>query len=273
MFGWVRSRALYVEIARFLVLIALILGVIWLLGSLGYLDLPFIITVFPLIFQGAAITLAATAFILPVALGVGFLVGWARFSRNPLAYWVTTLFVEIFRGTPQLVLVLAAFFIVLPLVAPAGASPMVLAFWVGSFALALHSAAYQGEIFRAGFQSVPTGQIEAAHAVGLDSWQTMKEVILPQAFRVSLPTLGNEFANVVKDSSILGFLGVLCIVLCSFDLAGWGRQIAQLTFNVNTAVFSWIVIAIVYFIIIYVMSTIMLAVERRLRVPGLEAAL
>lgn len=266
MFGWLRSRTFYLEIARFLVLIALIFGVIWFLGFLGYLDLAFVIRVSPLILRGATITLAATAIILPLSLVLGFLAGWARISRNPLPYWISTFFVEVFRGTPQLVLVLVGFFVFLPLVAPAGINLSSFAFWMGSVAIALHSAAYQAEIFRNGFQSVPTGQIEAAHALGLDSRQSMREVILPQAFRVSLPPLGNEFANGVKDSSIISFLGVL-------ELAGWGKQLQAMTFNINTAIFSLIVIAIVYFFIIYVLSTIMISMERRLKVPGLEEAL
>lgn len=273
MSGRLRSWAFYVEPARFLVLIVAFIGIIWILGTLGYVDLPFAVGKLPLFFRGAFITLAAVAVILPLALLVGFFVGWARISRSTPAYWISTVFVEVFRGTPQLVLVLVAFFVVLPLVSGAGASTKVLAFWVGSVALALHSAAYQGEIFRAGFQSVPTGQIEAAHALGLDSWHTMREIVLPQAFRVSLPPLGNEFANIVKDSSILAFLGELSFIIVSYDLTAWGRQMSQLAFNVNTAVFIWIIIAIFYFLIIYVLTAVMIAVERRLRVPGLEAAL
>ncbi len=266
MFAWIRSRTLYLEIARFGVLVSVILLVLWLLGSLGYLDLAFIVRVWPLMSRGVAVTLAATAFMLPVSLALGFLVGWARLSRNPLAYWTSTFFVEVFRGTPQFVLVMVSFFVILPMLAPAGVNLASWAFWLGAFALALHSAAYQGEIFRNGFQSVPSGQIEAAHSLGLDSVQTMGHVIFPQAFRVSLPPLGNEFANIVKDSSIISFLGVL-------DLAGWGRHIQQLTYNVNVQIFSLIVIALLYFLIIYVLTAVMIAVERRMKVPGLEEAL
>lgn len=265
MLGWGRRRHLYLEVARFIVLVATIVVVLWALGSIGVVDLAFIAQVSPLIVRGASITLAATAVILPISLVVGFFVGWGRLSRSHLAYWTSTFFVEAFRGTPQLVLVMFGFFVLLPLLGR-GIETTSFAFWAGSVALALHSAAYQGEIFRNGFQSVPTGQIEAARALGLDSWQTMRTVIFPQAFRVSLPPLGNEFANIVKDSSIISFLGVL-------DLTGWGRQIAQLTFNVNTAIFTWVIIAIIYFVLIYVLTAVMLSLERRMKVPGLEEAM
>lgn len=266
MFRWVRSRALYNEIIRLALLIVAVVGILLLLGSLGYVDLPFIGRVSPLIFNGALVTLAATGVMLPLSFGLGFLIGWGRISRNYPAYWVSTLFVEVFRGTPQLVLVIVAFFVVLPLVAPQMSINILFAFWVGTLALALHSAAYQGEIFRNGFQSVPTGQIEAARSLGLDSTQTMSAVIFPQAVRVSLPPLGNEFANLVKDSAIISALGVL-------DLTGWGRQIQGITFDVNAALFSWVIIAIVYFFIIYILSAVMIGIERKLQVPGLEEGL
>ena len=246
------------------------------LGALGTVNLAFFGRISPLYARGAIITLAATAVILPISFVVGFLVGWARISGNALAYSASTFFVEVFRGTPQLVVVLVGFFVILPLIA-GGRNVTSLAFWAGSIALALHSAAYQAEIFRNGFQSVPSGQIEAAHALGLDSWQTMRSVIFPQAFRVSLPPLGNEFANVVKDSALLSFLGLLIIFdFESFDLTGWGRQIVSLAVlneTASEAIFNWILIAIVYFVLIYILTTAMLALERRLQVPGLEEAI
>ncbi len=266
---------LYTFWPLFLVLIGISI-VVATLGTLGTVDLAFFGRISPLYARGAIITLAATAVILPISFVVGFLVGWARISESPLVYSASTFFVEVLRGTPQLVVVLVGFFVTLPLIA-GGRNVTSLAFWAGSIALALHSAAYQAEIFRNGFQSVPSGQIEAAHALGLDSWQTMRNVIFPQAFRVSLPPLGNEFANVVKDSALLSFLGLLIIFgFSSFDLTGWGRQIATLAVlnaTVSEAIFNWILIAIVYFVLIYILTAAMLALERRMQVPGLEEAI
>lgn len=266
-------------LATFWPLFLIIVGisvVVGTLGALGTVDLAFFGRVSPLYVRGTIITLAATAVILPISFVLGFLVGWARIGENPLAYSASTFFVEVLRGTPQLVVVLVGFFVILPLFA-GGFSITSLAFWAGSIALALHSAAYQAEIFRNGFQSVPSGQIEAAHALGLDSWQTMRGVIFPQAFRVSLPPLGNEFANVVKDSSILSFLGLLIIFgFSSFDLTGWGKQLGQLALlnaTLSEAIFNWILIAIVYFVLIYILTAAMLALERRMQVPGLEEAI
>lgn len=278
------SRWIRLIVLAFWPLFAVLIGiavVVWILGALGIVDLAFFSRVSPLYARGTIIMLAATAVMLPLAFVFGFFIGWARIAENPLAYSASTFFVELFRGTPQLVVLLVGFFVFLPLFV-GGINLITFAFWAGAVALAMHSAAYQAEIFRNGFQSVPSGQIEAAHALGLSSWQTMRSVIFPQAFRVSLPPLGNEFANIVKDSAIISFLGLLVIFIPglvdfrSFDLTGWGRQIQQLAVlnaTLNEAIFNWILVAIIYFVVIYVLTAAMLALERRMQVPGLEEAL
>ncbi|MFQ5918752.1 MAG: amino acid ABC transporter permease [Thermoplasmata archaeon] len=259
-----------------LVGVAVVVGTI---GALGIIDLAFFGNVSPLYLRGLLLTLIATAVILPLSFVVGFFVGWARISKSTLAYSAATFFVEVLRGTPQLVVLLVGFFVVLPIFV-GGVGLATFAFWAGAVALALHSAAYQAEIFRNGFQSVPSGQIEAAHALGLSGWQTMRQVIFPQAFRVSLPPLGNEFANVVKDSALLSFLGELVIIFLywefrSFDFTGWGRQIQTIALifaSLNESIFSWVLVAIGYFVLIYVLTAAMLALERRMQVPGLGEA-
>ncbi|MFQ5908609.1 MAG: amino acid ABC transporter permease [Thermoplasmata archaeon] len=246
------------------------------LGALGIVDLSFFGRVSPLYTRGLILTLIATAVILPLSFVVGFFVGWGRISENTLAYSASTFFVEILRGTPQLVVLLVGFFVILPIFV-GGAGLRTFAFWAGVVALGMHSAAYQAEIFRNGFQSVPSGQIEAAHALGLGRWQTMRTVIFPQAFRVSVPPLGNEFANVVKDSALLSFLGELLIFgFISFDFTGWGRQIATIALSFATlreSIFNWVLVAVGYFVLIYVLTAAMLALERRMKVPGLEEAI
>ncbi|MEE9173794.1 MAG: amino acid ABC transporter permease [Thermoplasmata archaeon] len=274
LFRWIR-----LIVHTFWPLLAVLIGiavVVGILGALGIVKLAFFSRVSPLYARGTIIMLAATAVMLPLSFVLGFFIGWARIAENPLAYSASTFFVELFRGTPQLVVLLVGFFVFLPLFV-GGINLIAFAFWAGTVALAMHSAAYQAEIFRNGFQSVPSGQIEAAHALGLTSWQTMRSVIFPQAFRVSLPPLGNEFANIVKDSAIISFLGVLTVFgFMSFDLTGWGRQILQLAVlnaTLNEAIFNWILVAIIYFVVIYVLTAAMLALERRMQVPGLEEAL
>lgn len=273
------SRGARFTLRTFWPLFLIVVGiaiVIAILGATGTIDLAFFGRVSRLYTNGVIITLVATAVILPISFVMGFFVGWGRISENALAYSASTFFVEVLRGTPQLVVLMVGFFVLLPIFV-GGINLTTFAFWAGTVGLGMHSAAYQAEIFRNGFQSVPSGQIEAAHALGLSGWQTMRTVIFPQALRVSLPPLGNEFANGVKDSAIISFLGFLNIFgLEGFELAGWGRQIAQIMLlqaTVNEAIFNWILIAIIYFVIIYVLTGLMLALERRMRIPGLEEAL
>ena len=273
------SHGLRFTLSTFWPLLLILLGiavVVGILGITGTVNLAFFGRVSPLYINGVILTLAATAVILPLSFVMGFFIGWARISENVLAYAASTFFVEVLRGTPQLVVLLVGFFVFLPIFV-GGINLTTFAFWAGTVALAMHSAAYQAEIFRNGFQSVPSGQIEAAHALGLTGWQTMRSVIFPQALRVSLPPLGNEFANGVKDSALISFLGGIVIFgFPGFELAGWGRQIAAIAAfqaRVSEAIFNWILIAIVYFVIIYVLTALMLAVERRMRVPGFEEAL
>jgi polar amino acid transport system permease protein len=207
-------------------------------------------------------TILFSVSVIALGTGIGFLAGWARVSGHPLLSWPAAAFVDVFRGLPPLVLILFAYFW-LPFVLETDTYSSGLTFAV--IALALHSGAYQAEIFRAGFQSVPRGQIEAAEAMGLSPGQSLQFVILPQTFRVTLPALGNEFANVIKDTSLLAAIGAA-------DLVYWGRNSAgsELALPHIEWVFAiWIIIALLYFIITYVITQAVAAVEEHFRVPGL----
>ena len=211
--------------------------------------------------EGSRNTIVLSISVILLGVGIGFLMGWGRVSRHPVLSWPAAAFVDFFRGIPPLVLILFAFFW-LPFVLDTGYGSG-LAFAV--LAVALHSGAYQAEIFRAGFQSVPRGQIEAAEALGLTNGQAMQHVILPQTFRMTLPALGNEFANVIKDTSLLAAIGAL-------DLVYWGRNAAgsPAAFAHFEWIFAiWLIIALLYFIITYVITQAVAAVEQRFRVPGL----
>jgi len=139
---------------------------------------------------------------------------------------------------------------------------------VGVLALALHSGAYQAEIVRAGILSVPTGQVEAADALGLTRLQTMFQVILPQAFRVSLPALGNEFASVIKDTSLISAIGALELSFFGLVLA----RAALTPLRLDHLFIIWLEIALLYFVLTTLVTFTVRQVENRYKVPGLEAA-
>ena len=215
----------------------------------------------PLI-DGAKNTIIFSLTIIPIGLTLGFAIGWARFSRHPIISWPATVYVDFVRGVPPLVLVLFAYFW-LPTLFGRGAYGAGLTFAV--LALSIHTSAYQAEIFRAGFQSVSRGQVEAGQAIGLSGGQVMANVVLPQTFRVTLPALGNEFALVIKDSSLLAIVGAM-------DLVYWGRQAEQSILSlgaVEWVMVIWIVIALVYFVITYAVTQTVGAIEQTYKVPGL----
>src|SRR5207247_7347058 len=130
---------------------------------------------------------------------LGFLMVWTRFSPIPLFRIPASHNLNLFRVLPPLILVIFASLFGTSLIPQpildrffAGFRRGDIAVGIAAIAIAMHSSAYQAEIFRAGFQSVPKGQVEAAQALGLRSWQGMRHVILPQTFRLSLPPLGHE---------------------------------------------------------------------------------
>lgn len=211
-------------------------------------------------------TLSYVALIIPVSVALGFLTAWARTSKYRVLSWPATLYVEFFRGVPPLVIVVFASLFGADFI-PARFYTRTVGFIIAAFALALHSGAYQAEIFRAGFQSVPRGQLEASQALGMRPLQAMRHVVLPQALRVSLPPLGNELAVVIKDTSLLSAIGVL-------DMFGAGQDftpIALFDFGRIDWLFAmWSSIAILYFFMTFVTTRLLLFLERRLRVPGLE---
>ena len=146
-------------------------------------------------------------------------------------------------------------------------NPVAFAVAAGTLALAFHSASYQTEIMRAGILSVPAGQIEAAYAMGLSRWRTLVDVVLPQAFRVALPALGNEFSSVIKDTSLLSAISAI-----ELSFIGGVLVNGALAIDFNLIFIIWTEIALLYFVLTYVVVRIVRFVENRSKVPGLQAA-
>ena len=217
--------------------------------------------------SGTIRTLGYVAIILPVSVILGFAIGWARVSRLRTLAWPATVYVEFFRGVPPLVVVIFAS-VLGPNLLPERFQSAELGLTLGATAIAFHSAAFQAEIFRAGFQSVSRGQLEAAQAIGMRPMQSMRHVILPQALRLSVPPLSNEFAVLIKDTSLMAIIA--------------GREVFHLTLRVQDTIFReggdlrwlfgmWTAVAIVYFILTFTVSSVMKLVERRFHARGIEA--
>jgi polar amino acid transport system permease protein len=133
-----------------------------------------------------------------------------RMVIGRIPYWVATFYTSLFRGTPLLLQIIVIYQGVPEFIRAFGLpdtyNPP--AFWSGVAALSLNYGAYLTEVFRAGIQAVPKGQNEAAWAIGLSGWQTQRRIILPQAFKIVIPAVGNDFIALIKDTSLVSVITV-----------------------------------------------------------------
>lgn len=270
----VGSRALWDRLLRVCVAVDATLAalvVVWWLGTRGLYNLHYAVRILPTVFEGFEVTSEIVAVIIPIGFGIGFLIGWGRTSRFLLLRGVGAVYVDFFRSMPPIVLILFAFLLGLLGLRYFTTDPFLshsLALWFGAVALGLHTAAYQAEIVRAGILSVPAGQTDATDAIGLSRLRAMFLVTLPQAFRVSLPALGNEFSSVIKDSSLLGLIGW-------YELGGtaFNNLYSALTLaGLEGPILFWLEVAVFYFVVTFALNSGVRSLENSFKVPGLEAA-
>ena len=218
-------------------------------------NVPVIFRTLPFWAQGAMVTLYLAVAAMLLALPLAVVVGLARNSRNLLLRVPASAYVEVLRGTPLLVQILIAW-LVLPVLglrlAPLDA---------GLLALTVNTSAYVAEVVRAGIQAVPVGQTEAALSLGFRPSGAMRHVVLPQAFRIVVPPLTNEFAVLLKDTSLVSVIGVV-------ELTQVTRIVSAQTFAVLEL---YLGVAMIYFALIYPVTVASRYLERRLHVPGLGA--
>ncbi|MHA1561496.1 MAG: amino acid ABC transporter permease [Promethearchaeota archaeon] len=226
---------------------------------------------FPIILRGLANGASLTLIISVVSVVIGFIFaiilaillvskgevfGLKKFAQG---------YVDFFRSTPLLVQILLIYFGLASLFP--GLSNFVESFglfynvFAGTVALALNTAAYQAEIIRGGILAIPTGQTEAARALGLTANQTMMHVILPQTIRIVVPPLTNEIINVLLNSSLISAVGVL-------ELTKRSRQLQSFYFMWEI----FFIAAIFYFVIAFTLSKLTKRLEVKFRIPGLGVA-
>ena len=160
---------------------------------------------FRFVITGAFATIIISVVAISVAVGFALLGSIGRLSKRAPVYAIATLYVSLVRGTPLLVQIL---FIWLALPQIWQGFGQVDALIMGTFAVAFNYGAYMTEIFRAGIQAVPKGQAEAAAALGMSERRIFVRIVLPQAFRIVIPAIGNEFIAMIKDTSLLAVIGV-----------------------------------------------------------------
>ncbi len=204
------------------------------------LDLPFMQHFLPFIMGGAGLTLFVSAVSIVGAVILALLGALGRLSKNPIANGVSGFYISIIRGTPLLVQVYI-WYLGLPRL-----DIILAAIPAGILALSVNYGAYMTEIFRAGIQAIGKGQHEAAQALGMSRSQTLKRIVLPQAFRIVIPPIGNEFIAMMKDSSLVSLMGVWEL---TFRAGKIGRQYFR---NIETfliaAAFYWILTVVFQFL-------------------------
>lgn len=214
------------------------------------LNIDLIINSFPLLLMGALVTIKITA--LSVALGViiGLFVGIARISHMKLLRILAMVYIDFLRGTPLLVQIFLIYF-ALPVFTGQRVDP----FFAAIVSCGINSGAYVAEIFRAGIQSIDAGQMEAGRSLGMSWSQTMRYIIVPQAFKRVIPPLGNEFIALLKDSSLVSVIGFE-------ELTRRGQLIIARTYG---SLEIWLSVAIVYLIMTLTISRFVAYLERRFK--------
>lgn len=186
---------------------------------------------------------------------LGMIFGLLSVVRNKVCNVIASIFVDVIRGVPMIVLAYFIFF-GLPYAFKnfLGSKMTLTALQAGTAALALNCGAYMAEIIRAGIQSVDPGQMEAARSLGLPYWRAMVRVVLPQAIRTMIPSIINQFIITLKDTSILSVIGFP-------ELVNTAKNVIAISFKSFEV---WGIVAVMYLIFITILSKIAKRLERRL---------
>jgi polar amino acid transport system permease protein len=211
--------------------------------------------------DGIAVTIFTTVSSFALILVLGMVGGLGRLSKNPVIFGLSSLYVELIRGIPlmvQLIWWYFAFPSVLQQIGIAFKLSFLMQYRANPIAMAILGlticyAAYMSEIYRAGIQSIPKGQLEAARSLGMTYAQAMRHVVLPQAVRVILPPVGNEFIALLKDSSLVSVVAVT-------DLTRRGREFMSTTF---IPIETWSMVALLYLVLTLFAARMVAWIERR----------
>jgi His/Glu/Gln/Arg/opine family amino acid ABC transporter permease subunit len=200
--------------------------------------------------QGVGYTLLLSAITVVCGAVLGLLLYLGRTARVKPLNWVVVAIVEVVRGTPMLLQLYIAYFLV----------PKILPFHVTEFGsvavgLVINSGCYVSEIFRSGIQAIDRGQTEAARSLGLNGRQTMMRIILPQAIKNILPALGNEFITVVKETSLASTFFVGDLMTSYLKVKG----------NTYLTMECLTIVGVIYFVLTFILSKLLSAFERRLK--------
>ncbi|MFW5713256.1 MAG: amino acid ABC transporter permease [Brevefilum sp.] len=211
--------------------------------------------------DGLLITVGVTLTAFVLTLLLGLIAALGRLSKSGIIRWMTTIYVEIARGIPLLVQLLFWYFAFPSVIQSIGRALQYQPFQqfhANPFAMAILGltfcySAYMSEIYRAGIQSIAKGQNEAARSLGMTHGQAMRHIILPQAVKVILPPVGNEFISLLKDSSLVSVVAVA-------DMTRRGREFMAANF---IPVETWMMIALLYLVMTLISARVVAWIERK----------
>jgi polar amino acid transport system permease protein len=218
------------------------------LPSIGHLLQTFIDSS-DLFIDAMLLTLQLTVVSILVGIVIGLFFALLKISNIKALEWISDTYVYLIRGTPLIVQIFILYF---------GISGIFLIpdFWAAALALAFHNGAYIAEIFRGTIQSVDKGQMEAGRSLGMSKALTMRRIILPQAFRRSLPPLGNQFIIGLKDSSLAAFISMN-------ELFNVATTLGSNNFDEMTYL---LIVAFYYLVLVAILTWIVRAIEKKLAV-------
>ncbi|KAA1038403.1 amino acid ABC transporter permease [Macrococcus equipercicus] len=203
-----------------------------------------------------SIPLAIITFI--IGFIIALITALARVSRIKIFQIIARVYVSIFRGTPMIVQLFIIFYGIpeIARLATGNSNDLLTlsSITAAIIGLSLNVGAYTSEIIRGGILTLPKGQREAAYSIGMSEWQTMRRIILPQAIRNSIPTLGNTFLSLIKDTSLLGFILVA-------EMFRKAQEVAASTFEFLSI---YLLVGAMYWVVCFIISLIQGMYERRL---------
>lgn len=205
-----------------------------------------------LYFKGLGVTMQVALWAALIGIVIGTIIAFMKLSTNkkgkPTIFThIANIYIDVIRGTPSVLQLLIMWFVVLK-TCQSG-------ILVASITFGINSGAYVAEIVRAGILAVDKGQTEAGRSLGLNTAQTMRYIVIPQAFKNVLPPLGNEFVILIKETAIVGYVGLS-------DLTRVANQITSSTLDAFTPLIG---AAVIYFTIIKILTIMLEKLERRMR--------
>ena len=227
-------------------------------------DFSLVFSSIPELLQKLPITLGLASLSMVLALILGLLMAIIKMKKIKVLTQITNVLISLLRGTPIIVQLYVAFFgipMFFQAINQRFGTNMVVAdipgFVYAMVALGLNQSGFMAEIIRSSLQSVNSGQIEAAHAIGMTSSQTLRRIILPEAFEVALPTIGNSIISIIKGTS----LAFTCAVI---EITAQGKIIGGRTYRYFEVYVS---LAIIYWVITIIIEQIIKIIENKIKIP------